>query len=107
MSWIDVSTEEFNNIYKNAIRLKKCPKCNNLGGEIIINKEPYSRHSNSVRIRCTYCHYEIEDVNATTTYNDTESSRIGTFVTMSGLVEAIYKAIETWNEGGKSDVLQR
>ena len=103
MSWIDVTTEEFNDVMRKSIRLGRCPKCSNLGAELILNKEVYGRYSNSVRIKCTNCNYETETFNATYTYNDVGKPRIGTFVTRESIIPAIDRAIDAWNTGGGED----
>ena len=56
----DVTSKKFNAIMSKKIYLHKCPKCPNLGGEIIIPMTTYGAKTDRVYIRCKYCGYETK-----------------------------------------------
>ncbi|MBR3680601.1 MAG: hypothetical protein IKL79_01190 [Clostridia bacterium] len=98
----DVTSKKFNAIMSKKIYLHKCPKCPNLGGEIIIPMTTYGAKTDRVYIRCKYCGYETKCYDASTMLNDTESSRFGSPVIDKSLIKAIHNAVNDWNRRSKN-----
>lgn len=98
MSVKEVNSKKFDAIMNKSISLNKCPKCPNLGGDIIVPMVAYSRTTRRVFIRCKYCGYETKSYDATTSLVD-ENRRFGSFVIDKSLMGAIHNAVNDWNGG--------
>lgn len=96
----EVSAKKFDAIMEKSIDLHKCPKCPNLGGDIIIPMVAYGRTTPRVFIRCKYCGYETKSYDATTSLFD-ENKRFGNFVIDKSLMQAIHNAVNDWNGRGE------
>lgn len=97
----EVNSRKFDAIMKKGINLGKCPRCPNIGGEIIIPLTCFGSKWRRVYIRCDNCGFETKSFDANTCLNDTENHRFGNFVIEKSLMHAIYSAIEEWN--GRSE----
>lgn len=92
----EVNSKKFDAIKKKSISLNKCPKCPNLGGDIIIPMVAYGRTSRRVFIRCKYCGYETKTYDISTCFVD-ENKRFGSFAIDKSLMQAIHNAVNDWN----------
>lgn len=99
----EVNSKKFDAIMKKRIDLGKCPKCPNIGGEIIIPLICFGSKWRKVYVRCDHCGFETKSYNANTLLNDTESKRYGNFVIDKSLMNAIHNAVNDWNGRGKND----
>lgn len=97
----EVSSKKFDAIMNKSISLNKCPKCPNLGGDIIIPMVAYGRTTHRVFIRCKYCGYETKSYDAATPLFD-ENKRYGSFVIDKSLMNAIHNAVNEWNGRSKN-----
>ena len=93
----EVNSKKFDALYKKRITVGRCPVCPNYDAEIIMPVPIYGKYQNTVYIRCKQCGYETHHHSAVTCFNDTESSRFGSFVTEKSLMHAIHSAIEEWH----------
>lgn len=96
MSVKEVNSKKFDAIMKKSISLHKCPKCPNLGGDIIISMVAYGVTTRRVFIRCKHCGYETKSYDVTTSFFD-ENKRFGNFVIDKSLIQAIHNAVNEWN----------
>ncbi len=104
MNTREVTSKKFDAIMKKSIDLGKCPKCPNIGGEIIIPLICFGSKWRRVYVRCKHCGFETKSYDANTMLNDTETKRHGNFVIDKSLMNAIHNAVNDWNgrsENGK------
>lgn len=101
MSVKEVNSKKFDVLHKKRIDLKKCPKCPNIGGEIIIPLICFGSKWRRVYVRCDNCGYETKSYDANTLLNDTESKRYGNLALDKSLMNAIHNAVNDWN--GRSE----
>ena len=98
----EVNSKKFNAIMNKRIDLGKCPRCPNIGGEIIIPLICYGSKWRKVYVRCGVCGFETKRYNANTSLYDTESKRLGSFVIDKSLMSAIHNAVNDWNGRSKN-----
>ena len=92
-----VNSKKFDALMKKRIDLGKCPRCPNIGGEIVIPLICYGKKWRRVYVRCDWCGFETTGYDANTVLNDTESKRYGNFVIDKSLMQAIHNAVNDWN----------
>lgn len=97
----EVNSKKFDAIMKKRIDLGKCPKCSNIGGEIIIPLICFGSKWRKVYARCDHCGFETKGYDANTLFDDTEAKRYGNFVIDKSLMNAIHNAVNDWN--GRSE----
>lgn len=98
----EVNSKKFDALMSKAINLKKCPKCPDIGGEIIIPMTAYGRRTGSVFVRCRNCGFETKPRRASITMSD-EKNRLGCPIIPKSLMKAIHTAVNDWNEGRGND----
>ena len=97
----EVSAKKFDALMKKDIDLHKCPRCSNIGGEIIIPLICYGSKWRKVYVRCKQCGFETKSYDANTNLIDTENNRVGNIVLDKSLMQAIHNAVNDWN--GRSE----
>lgn len=97
----DVSVEKFDALVAKSIILRNCPKCNNYGGQIIIDMPMYGKEG--AYCKCYQCGYETRRHSTNIIVTD-KRKRIATPIIDKSLMGEIRQAVYDYNrrsENGK------
>lgn len=98
----EVNSKKFDVLMAKNIRLKHCPKCLVSAGNIIITMGVFGR-SHQAYIECCHCGYKTKGRHTATYIYDAKEHRHGAPTIEKSLMGAIYRAIEDWNNGERSE----
>lgn len=95
MKFKEVTVEKFNALMAKNITLRACPKCQNYGGQIIIDFKLYGKEG--AFCRCYQCGYETKRRMTNIVISD-KRKRIATPIIDKSLIGAIRQAVNDYNK---------